>query len=385
MTRTATAVALILGLSAATAAAKDPATPVYEKAIDWLAKQQHENGGFGQVPGEPPGEVGITGLVIKALASAPEPFRTELMPKTEKAVAFLLKHQQPDGGFSQGKSGLGTYRTAIAITALGAVDRARYREAIAKAADWLKGDQIDEAEGAGPDSPHHGGFGYDQGGKPGADLSNAQIALAALHDAGIAPDDPVFQRALVFLERCQNNSETNAGVGKLRPLDDGGFIYDPGLDRNKSAETKNPDGTSSFVSYASMTYGGLMSLLHAGVTGDDPRVQAALRWIGSNYTLEENKGLGVRQTDPKAGQQGLYYYYHSFAKCLSTLGTPTIQTDQGERNWARDLFDALKARVKPDGFFQNEHDRWWEQDPTLVTAYVVNAMNYALPHLPNGN
>lgn len=383
--RSAALAALTLAVATTTARAGEADLQMYGKAIRWLASQQHDNGGFGQMPDQPPGEVGITALVLRALATAPEPFKTELRPKTEKAVAFLLKHQQADGSFSMGQAGLGTYRTALAITALGAVDRARYRDVIAKAAEWLKGDQIEEKEGAGPDSPHHGGFGYDQGGKPGADMSNTQIALAALHDAGIPADDPVFQRALVFLERCQNNSETNDGVGTLKPLDDGGFIYDPGLDRNKSAEVKNPDGTSSFISYASMTYGGLMSLLHAGVTGDDPRVQAALRWIAANYSLDENKGLGVRQTDPKAAQQGLYYYYHSFAKCLSTLGTATLQTEQGERHWARDLFDALKARVKPDGFFQNENDRWWEQDPTLCTAYVVNAMNYALPHLPDGN
>ena len=48
-----------------------------------------------------------------------------------------------------------------------------------------------------------------------------------------------------------------------------GFIYDPGLSRNKSAETTNPDGTKSFESYASMTYGGLMSLVHAGRSGDE--------------------------------------------------------------------------------------------------------------------
>jgi squalene-hopene/tetraprenyl-beta-curcumene cyclase len=360
---------------------------MYGKSLEWLVSQQHPNGGFGQIPGQPPGEIGITGLVLKGLADAPEPFRTKFRPQAEKAAAFLLQHKQDNGSFSQGRSGLSTYRTSIAITSLAAFDRAKYADVIAKAAEWLKGDQVDDPDGATIDSPHHGGFGYDESGqKPDADMSNTQMALAALHDAGVAPDDPVFQRAMTFITRCQNNSETNDGVGKLKPLEDGGFIYDPGLSRNKSAAVENPDGTKSFVSYASMTYAGLMSLLHGGRSGDDPQVQAALRWIASNYTLEENKGLGVRQTDPAAAQQGLYYYYHSFAKCLSTLGDATVQTDQGERNWARDLFDALHARVKPEGFFQNANDRWWEQDPVLVTAYCISAMNYALPLLPtDGN
>jgi squalene-hopene/tetraprenyl-beta-curcumene cyclase len=131
-----------------------------------------------------------------------------------------------------------------------------------------------------------------------------------------------------------------------------------------------------------MTYSGLMSLLSAGLTEDDPRVKAALRWISNNYTLEENYGLGIRAKDPKAAQQGLYYYYHVFAKSLSTRGKPTIPTNKGERYWAKDLFEALAARQDPKGFWRNPNSRWWEQDPVLVTAYVINAMDYAFPYLP---
>lgn len=384
-TRRAGALLALLALlaPAAPARAGDADLALYARALDWLVAQQHDNGGFGQVPGQPPGEIGITGLVLKGLADAPQPYRDKHRAAAEKAAAFILKHRQEDGSFSQGRSGLSTYRTSIAIMSLGALDRARHRDVILRAAEWLKGEQLTEPNGAGPDNPHHGGFGYDPSGqRPDADMSNTQLALAALHDAGVPPDDPVFQRALVFLNRCQNSSEVNPGVGQLRPLDDGGFIYDPGLDRNKSASIEHPDGKVSFVSYASMTYGGLMSLVYAGRSADDPAVQAALRWIGTNYTLDENRGLGVRQQDPRANQQGLYYYYHSFAKCLAALGEPTIQTEQGERMWARDLFDALHARAQQDGSFRNEHDRWWEKDPVLVTAYVINAMNHALPFLP---
>lgn len=369
-----------LALAPARAGEQDQA--MYRKALEFVLKNQHANGSFGQVPGQPPGEVGITALVVKALADAPEPFRAQARPAADKAATWMLAHQQEDGSFSPPRSGLGTYRTALSITALTALDRAKYREQVARAATWLKGDQYDEQDGVNPDSPHYGGYGYDErGAKPGADMSNTIMALQALKDAGISPDDPVFKRALTFLERSQNNSETNPGIGGLKPKDDGGFIYDPGLDRNKSAMTENPDGTRSFESYASMTYGGLMSLLYAGATREDPRVQAAMRWISNNYTLEENYGLGTRQQDPKAAQQGLYYYYYVFAKSLDTLGAPTLNTAQGERRWARDLCDALLARQEADGSFKNVHDRWWEADPVLVTSYVLNALNDALPRL----
>jgi squalene-hopene/tetraprenyl-beta-curcumene cyclase len=372
--------------SATTAAAARTADPeaVYGKSLDWLLKTQHDNGGFGQIPGQPPGEVGITGLVIKGLAMAPEPFQAKARPAAEKAVGFLLKHQQEDGSFTQQRSGLSTYRTAIAISALSSLDRTKYQAAIDKATAWLKSDQFDAEEKVGEDSPYYGGFGYDKGGeKPDADMSNTLMALSALKDAGVSPDDPVYQRALKFLSRCQNNSETNPAVGGLRPKNDGGFIYDPGLDRNKSSMTEHEDGSRSFESYASMTYGGLMSLIYSGLKKDDARVKAALGWISKNYTLEENYGLGIRAKDPKVdAQQGLYYYYHVFAKALAATGDPVVPTASGERYWAQDLVDALGARQKPDGMLVNENSRWWEKDPVLVTAYSLNALNHAWPYLP---
>lgn len=383
MRRFATAL-LLTTLLAAPAAAGDKEQEVYGKAVKWLLGKQHANGGWGQIPGQPPGEVGITTLVVKAMAEVQGNHRPIALAAAKKAMAFVLQHQQKDGSFTQKRSGLSTYRTSMAISAMVAMDRTKYQAQIERAVKWLKDDQFDKQEGVDPKNPHYGGFGYDKGGaKPDADMSNTLMALAALKDAGIKKDDPVFKKALTFLSRCQNNSETNPGIKGLTPKDDGGFIYDPGLSRNKSAETKNEDGTSSFESYASMTYGGLMSLFHSGVQKRDPRIKAALSWIKNNYTLDENYGLGIRQKDPKAAQQGLYYYYHVFAKCLGTLGTKTIKTKSGDRYWAKDLFAALAARQHKDGMFVNPNDRWWERDPTLVTAYVLNAMNYALPYLPD--
>ncbi len=372
-----------LAVLAPAARAGDAEDAMYGKALDFLLEQQQENGGFGQVPGQPPGEVGITALVLKALADAPEAMKAKGKPAAEKAAAYLVAAQQPNGSFSNSGLGLGTYRTSLSILALGAYDRAKYAEAIKKGADWLKKDQFDEGENLPPTSPHHGGFGYDEHkeNEPAADMSNSQLALAALHDAGVGPEDPVFQRALIFIKRCQNNSETNEGLDGLKPLDDGGFMYDTGRSKSKSVMIENPDKTRSFGSYASMTYAGLQSMVYAGLTGDDPCVQAARGWISQNYTLEENKGLGARNPDPKAAQQGLYYYYNTFAKCLAAVGEPTIETAQGERHWAKDLFAALASRQRPDGSWTNEAERWWEKDPVLVTAYCLGAMNNAFPFL----
>ena len=353
------------------------------KAVEWLIGQQHGNGGFSQIPGEGEGELGITCLVVRSLAETPPAVREKAAQALEKGTAFILQHRQKDGSFVQGRSGLATYRTSMAILALSAVDRAKHADVIASAAKWLTSGQADEGEEIQPSDVRYGGFTYGpaggegrgqrggRGGGPGADLSNTHLALAALREAGVQSDDPVFQRALKFISRCQNSSETNDGAG-VAPADDGGFLYDP---VPRSPEDKDKPQPS----YAGMTYAGLISLVLSGVSQDDPRVQAAWRWIGANYTLEENKGLGVRGTPSQAG---LYYYYYTFAKCLNAIGQPTVETEAGQRPWARDLCAALKARQKEDGSFVNSDGQWWERDPVLVTAYCIGAMNWARPYLP---
>jgi squalene-hopene/tetraprenyl-beta-curcumene cyclase len=167
---------------------------------------------------------------------------------------------------------------------------------------------------------------------------------------------------------------------KLVPKNDGGFYYGPSRATAKQTEIKNADGSVSYESYASMTYAGLVSLCYAGLSKDDARVKAALGWISSHYTLEENQGLGVRAPDPKANQMGLYYYYFTFARALDALGSNDLETKEGKKKWSHDLVDALKARQKPDGSWVNEADRWMEGQPVLVTAYCVNALNLALKH-----
>lgn len=371
---------VVLPLLVATAAhAGEPDEASCAKAVRWLVKQQHDTGGFSEIPGEPEkGELGITCMVLRALADLPAPLRAEAKPALDRGTAFVLRHQAADGSFTQGRSGMPTYRTSMAILALTAIDRAAHAEVIARAAAWLKGGQADDAEGISPADVRHGGFSYGPAGAAGgrggrgggADLSNTHLALAALKEAGVPKDDPVYARVLVFLGRCQNSSELNDGAGVV-PADDGGFLYDPVPGSPEEKAQPRP-------SYAGMTYAGLLSLVLCDLPADDPRIQAARGWIASHYSLDENSGVGARKA---TNQAGLYYYYYTFAKCLAAVGAPTVTTDQGERRWARDLFDALAARQREDGSFVNSDSMWWETNPVLVTAYALNAMNSARPFL----
>lgn len=354
------------------------------RGFAFLRAQQHENGSWSGLPGqEEKGEAGITGLVLRAMAKAPPAIRKENEAAMEKAALYLARLQQEDGSIANKGTGLTTYRTSIAIIALTACDKERFRDVIAKARAFLEKTQFSEEHGLeGGDakkSPYYGGWGYDkQGAKPEADLSNVEFALEALAAAGVPAESPVFKRAQVFLQRCQNRSESNDVVTAGVTIgNDGGFMYDPAIDQGKSVPIDLPDGTRQIPSYGSMTYAGLLSFLNAHVGRDDPRVRAAYDWIRRHYTLEENIGLSSRGK-PQGGKQGLYYYFHTFAKALNAWGSPEVLDADGTRHvWYRDLAKRLVELQQKDGSWVNDEKRWMEDDKALVSSYALLALDIA--------
>jgi squalene-hopene/tetraprenyl-beta-curcumene cyclase len=127
-----------------------------------------------------------------------------------------------------------------------------------------------------------------------------------------------------------------------------------------------------------MTYAGLKSYIYAmpaQLTRDDPRVQQAMDWIRNNYTLKRNPGM------PKDAQhQGQYYYYMTFGRAMDAWGASTITTADGEtHDWANDLVDALAKRQQDNGSWINTGaSRWMEDNPDLVTAYALIALQQAV-------
>ncbi|MGD9858344.1 MAG: hypothetical protein AB7U20_25665, partial [Planctomycetaceae bacterium] len=158
---------------------------------------------------------------------------------------------------------------------------------------------------------------------------------------------------------------TTPHAGKI---EDGGFYYTAAAGGETKAET-TPNG--GLRSYASMTYAGLKSMIYAGLTPDDQRVKAATEWIKRFYTLEENPGIG---------QQGLFYYYHTFAKTLSVMGVDEFEEASGAKHdWRKELAEHLFSVQQSNGSWLNPTDRWYEGDPNLVTAYALLALSYCEP------
>src|SRR6185436_2618661 len=141
---------------------------------------------------------------------------------------------------------------------------------------------------------------------------------------GMPANDAALQRAVKFITRTQNRTESNDVPGSL---DDGGFAYYPGF----SFE-------GGWTSTASMTYAGIKSYIYADMDRNDPRVQAALKWIAKNYSVDEHPGRGSKT---------YYYYVHVFARTWNILKTKTVETADGAKHdWVRELVNKLAAEQR---------------------------------------
>lgn len=335
------------------------ADSTFAKAIAFYRGTQGEDGGFGQGDFGPP----ITALAVAGMLRSGQVGVDD--PMIQKALGYLEKYVQADGGiYVPGDNR--NYPTAIAVLAFVEANKdGRYGTVIAKATEYLKKEQWDEGEGVSASDPKYGGAGYGRKSRP--DLSNTAFFLEALRAAGVPQDDPAYQRAVRFVSRCQNLSGEGANdLKEAEKVNDGGFFY-------TAAELSyNPGGvdpTGGLRSYGSMTYAGLKSFIHAGVSKDDRRVKAATEWVRRHYSVEENPGLG---------KMGLYYYYQTFAKALNAMGVDKLESADGAKHdWRADLIKTLASKQKEAGNWANEEKRWMEDDSRLVTGYCLLALSYA--------
>jgi len=314
------------------------------RGVDYLERAQLANGSWQQYPG-------ITALGVMAVAAA----ESAGHPSVGRGARFLVGMARPDGAIYDDRDparALPNYNTALSLTALQVAGNPAHKPLVQRAQAFLAKSQFDEGEGYSRKDVVYGGIGY--GSHPDRpDLSNLQQALEALKDTDYDRNAPLWQKAIVFLQRCQNRDASNdqpwAGA-------DGGFVY------GSNGESK----AGEHRSYASMTYAGLKSYLYCGVSRSDPRAQAAWKWIREHYTVAENPGMG---------EAGLYYNYHTMSKTLQVYGQRVVIDGSGGRHvWAADLAAELVRRQSADGSWVNKTPRWLEDNPQLVTSYALAAL-----------
>jgi len=331
-----------------------------KSGVDYLLKKGQANDGSYSKQLSP----AVTALCTSALLEHRIPVAD---PRIQKSLKFLESQVKPDGGIYAKESALKNYETSVSLVCFNQANvDGKYDVTIQKAIAFLKNIQWDEGENYTLDSTFYGGQGYGSHKRP--DASNTSYFMDALKAVDEDPESESFQKAALFMARCQNLSTPNntaEWASNVSAEDRGGFIYTAvGDGESKAGET--PEG--GLRSYASMTYAGLKSMLYVGVDKDDVRVKAAMDWIGRHYDLTNNPGMG---------QQGLFYYYHVFAKTLDASGNDVVVDSDGvEHNWRADLTSRLAKLQREDGSWTNPADRWFEGDPNLVTAYSLLALSY---------
>ena len=353
------------------------------RAIGYLRTTQGPNGGWSENP-DGPDLPAITGLIGTGMLDDPRLDQDD--PSVRAAVNYVLSFARADGGIHDGV--LPTYNTAICVSFLSRVRTPEASGAVERGIGLLKRMQWgafdpatdpspeapDWTEPIGEEHPYYGGLGYGSHGRP--DLSNTEMFVQAMHDAGVSTDDPAYARALVFLRRVQMDDRVN-GMDYASGSRQGGFIYAtvpdaesvdsvPGQSQAGEMVETLADGTEAtrLRAYGSMTYAGFKSLLYADLPPDDQRVVSALGWIEANFTAGENLGMG---------EQGRYYGYSAMARVLEAWGEREI----AGVDWRGELVRAIAALQADDGGMRVVHERWMEGNRDLITGYALIALGAA--------
>ena len=363
-----------------------------QKAFDFLMSQ-HQDGWLVKFGDKMLPDPAITALATLALLTKPAQLRTQREGNViDKGMQFLLANQNDDGSF--GKQ-LQNYTTSVAVGALVRWAKPEAKVAIEKAQRYILACQNAEQGGYEKGDRDYGSIGY--GGSQRGDLSNVNFALQALRESGLPAEHEAFQKALVFLQRSQNLKAVNDFTGKVTDPDaggklmdmesgnDGGSGYYPG--NSAAGYDETPDGKSHPRSYGSMTYALLKSYTLCGLPADDARVQAAVRWISQNWTLDENPGF-VAPIGDKARYAGLFYYYMVLSQALDLakvdfVTRPQVAAKDGQKpeaapqpiDWRKELRERLTSLQAQDGSFVNDKNpRWMESMNVLCTSYAMIAL-----------
>ncbi|MEI7881571.1 MAG: prenyltransferase/squalene oxidase repeat-containing protein [bacterium] len=252
------------------------------QAATWLCQSQEPDGSWSAAKwgGSKQFEVALTGLSLMTLLDG----TSRNNPAIEKAVAYLIEHQQPDGQFGEQFAGT-PYNQGIATLALAKAYESRKGEVLQVA--------LDKAISVICFSQYNdGGWGYHNEAHPASNLSITLWQIEALRLAsqqGWSGVRPRVERGLRWM----------AGVA----ADDGSFGY------QKSGDT--PGGASQ-----TLTAMGAMSLLdpaHIGLVSPSRRqaIKAQMQRLAStsgpdmDYYRRYFLTAALKKMKEESAQQGL--------------------------------------------------------------------------------
>jgi prenyltransferase beta subunit len=331
--------------AAAAACSRGGSGSPFQKAAEYLWAQQAEDGGFhSSTYGLLRSGQSLTPFVLDALLSLPETVLAAKAGAIDRAIAFIKKNTNADGSLGQmdeTAADYPNYATALAVSVMVKARRTGRDLDVAPMVAHLRSQQFGEANGWMQEDLPYGAWGM--GGpihRPPdtghVDLSMTRYVIEALRAAGVPPSDPAITKALVYLERSQN--------------DDGGFFFSTvNPEINKAGEA-----VGGYSSYGTATADGLLALRAAGVPDSDVRATKAMDWLKGRH--KPDRAPGFDGTARESWGSGLRFYYAS-AISKTALG--------------------LRVDLPPqasDGSFRNENKMVKEDDPLIATTFALHVL-----------
>jgi hypothetical protein len=333
----------------------------------------------------------LTPLVLRTLLTMPASKDREAPYR--KGAAYLASLVQSDSVIDAGPHGIAypVYTSAGAVQVLSQPCNVHHQKARDAWLTYLRERQLTEDLGWEPTDKPYGGWGYSpqlpRKPKPGeplpplteSNLSATRFALEALRASVPRLSQPwhvadaAFQKAQVFVQRCQNYNDD--AQQREADFDDGGFffIYDDPVRNKAGVAGKDRLGRERYASYGSATADGLQALLLCGKPLDDSRVIAARTWLEANFRGDLPPGKYSEERDHNRG--AVYYYYcWSVAQALRAVQVKELQTSQGKVRWAEELADQLIQRQRHDGSWLNPLVPQREDDPLVATCLAAQAL-----------
>ncbi len=301
-----------------------PAELGIERALKWLASQQHDDGGFGT--GTYRGNVAVGALAGMAMmADGSTPGRGIYGQQVNRCIDYLLACAQPSGFIAGPDASHGPmyghgFATMFLAECHGMSPRPELREKLSKAVKIIVNTQNKD-----------GGWRY-QPVRADADISVTVcqvMALRAARNAGLFVPKETIDRSIDYVKRSQNA--------------DGGFMY------------MIQGGESAFPRSAAA----LVALYSAGIY-KGPEVSKGLDYV-----------QGFIPTEGAARRESYYFYGHYYA-------VQAMWQAGGERfdRWYAAVRDELLSRQRDDGSWQ---DATGNECATAMACIVLEIPNNYLP------
>jgi hypothetical protein len=340
---------------------------ILSKATAYLWEHQGTDGGWhSEIHGVMRTGQTLTPYILFALMDVPpEVFRADSAHMLT-ARRFLRDHINHEGVLGLADPDIieyPNYSTAYALRVFLKLGSPSDSGLVRTMREYLAAEQFTEQRGIRSDHPAYGSWGFGEtnlskGTVGHVDLSHTRHVLEALRESGWN-DATSLKKTTQFLRLLQKHpSHKQSPVNSY----DGGFYFSPVvLDQNKAGKDE-----TAYRSYATATCGGVMALLASGERPESEPVQAALRWLEAQSTLDYP--AGIPEDDPDHWRKVLFFYHLSVrAEVYNAMGK--------KGSWKNEMVRLLRERQNEDGSFANPFGSPnKEDDPLLATTLVVRTL-----------